>query len=742
MKISFKRLALAVAGAGLLTLYGCGGGDSGIVTTDVPVIVVDGAIENATVCLDKNANGACDSNEPSGKTDATGKVTLKVDPADVGKYAILAEVGTDAKDFDTGAVLVAYTLKAPADRTAVVSPLTTLVQTVIEGAGLSSAAAESQLKTQTGINISLFEDFTKGSSADSKTAGTVARLVVITTQQQTTALVGTVGTTALDGSKITKQNLDRAIQKRLLENLASLKAAASDPAVLAATTPAAKEAALLTQAKTLVTNSDLTADAVATVVAVNNQTVATGSDTATALEQAKTFLAVFESSFATAIPGTGATRNAFSDGCYLGDGYTKPVSIALFDADRVMAVAQNKFRIGSTRTNVQVLADRKSTNAVDGSSRRELDIKYQVNYTDGTVDPDARGTLISGSSAGSVMAPGLTCTTPQTGSNWRFYGNRSVVDASIRAANERDENHSLTTGALQLSNPVTYSKFIHFRVADPSNFAKYVVITGPGLAPSGAKMVSVRLLRSDPQLVGKRGNFVDWKDEDGFRFCQNSTNIASTTNTAANTADCRAFGGNNTVLGITNASATVVDTSFDALGFMAGGTYQIAVYNDDGWQGANGHAAQTPIATYTRTLLSLPYSAETLAGTGVNSDLFPRITSTSLTNAQIATAFTNKAAFTMDFSFTALGVMPDSSKFGWGDVVTYEQGRTASSTNSNFWPASRQYFLAFPAAGATSVTNYLSPAPTSVLVTPTFTEIGIELSNRNGRRVWSYVTFF
>ena len=386
-----------------------------------------------------------------------------------------------------------------------------------------------------------------------------------------------------------------------------------------------------------------------------------------------------------------------------------------------------------------VLADRKSTNAVDGSSRRELDIKYQVNYTDGTVDPDARATLISGSSAGSVMAPGQTCSTPQSGSNWRFYGNRAVVDASIRAANERDEFHSLATGALRVSNPVQYSKFVQFRIADPGNFAKYVVVTGSGLPPSGVKMVSVRLLRADPLLAGKRGNYLDWKDDDSFRFCQGSSNSNSFTSTAANVADCVAFGGSSSTLGVQNSSASAVDTSFDALGFVAGGAYQLAVYNDNGWQTVNGQATQTPIATYTRTLLSLPYSAVTMAGTGVDNDLFARITSTSLTNAQIATAFRTKASFTMDFSFTALGDMADSSKFGWGDVVTFESGNASASPS--FWPQSRQYFLAFPAAGATSVTNYLSPAPTSVLVTPTFGEIGIELSNRNGRRVWSYVVF-
>ncbi|MBC7706024.1 MAG: hypothetical protein H7274_19015 [Rhodoferax sp.] len=277
MKITLKRCALAVAGAGLLTLYGCGGGggDGGDVastTTDVPITVIDGAIQNANVCLDKNNNGACDPGEASGKTDATGKVTLKVDNADLGKYVILAEVGLDAKDADTGAVPVAYTLKTPIDKSAVVSPLTTLVQTMLEATGQSSADAEALVRAQTGIHVSLFDDFTKDSSADGKTAGTVARLVVITTQQQITALASTVGTAAMDGSKITKQNLDRAIAKRMLQNMPALLTALTNPVVvaaIAANDPVAKEAALLTQAKAL--DSGLTLASIATVVAIDNQ---------------------------------------------------------------------------------------------------------------------------------------------------------------------------------------------------------------------------------------------------------------------------------------------------------------------------------------------------------------------------------------------------------------------------------------------------------------------------------------
>jgi hypothetical protein len=90
------------------------------------IAVLDGAIQGATVCLDKNQNGSCDSDEPRGKTDASGKVTLQVLQADSGNFPVLAEIGTDAVDADFGATQTAFTMAAPADRTALISPFTTL----------------------------------------------------------------------------------------------------------------------------------------------------------------------------------------------------------------------------------------------------------------------------------------------------------------------------------------------------------------------------------------------------------------------------------------------------------------------------------------------------------------------------------------------------------------------------------------------------------------------------------------
>ena len=297
MKTVFQPNALTLAGACLLSLYGCGGGGGSglsdvpatpspapvvLTTTDVLVSVIDGPIQNATVCMDKNNNGVCDAGEPTGKTDATGKVTLKVDLADAGKFPILAVVGADAIDAETGAVPTAYTLKAPADKPSVVTPLTTLVQSVVDSTGLTSDVAESQVRAQTGINVSLFEDFSKSTSTDSQAAAVIARMLVVTTQQQAGAIAPALGTLAIDGATIKQADLDKAIQNKLLETLPSLLVSLADPAVLAAATAKEREAALLTAAKRMVadTTTGLTVDGMATLVAIGNQRSAAIQETA------------------------------------------------------------------------------------------------------------------------------------------------------------------------------------------------------------------------------------------------------------------------------------------------------------------------------------------------------------------------------------------------------------------------------------------------------------------------------
>ena len=278
MKIQRRRLvatiALTIAGASAL-LTGCGGGGGTPVATSTPLsaTVIDGAIMNAVVCLDKNANGACDAGEPQGTTDAAGKVTFDVANDDFGKFPILAIVGTDAVDADTGPVSTAFVLTAPADKPFVVSPLTSLVQQVIASTGVSSDDAARSVSSLTGVTASLFEDYTKAiPPSDGTNPATLARMLVVTIQQQSKAIESEIGKLAADGTTISRADIDRASRKKMLERIPALLSAISDPAVRNAATPAAKEAALLVAAMTLASDdSALKPAGISTEVAINNQ---------------------------------------------------------------------------------------------------------------------------------------------------------------------------------------------------------------------------------------------------------------------------------------------------------------------------------------------------------------------------------------------------------------------------------------------------------------------------------------
>ncbi|MEJ6005940.1 hypothetical protein WG899_10310 [Paucibacter sp. AS339] len=265
------------AGLSLLAaaaLVACGGGSSSdptpvtptpIKTTDVTVGVVDGPIQNALVCLDANDNGLCESTELQGKTDADGKVTLKVPDSDVGKHGLVAVIGTDAVDKDNGPVTTAFVMKTPADSSAVISPLTTLVQTHIESTGASTKDAEKAVQQQLNLNVPLLEDFSKKTDADNKLAADVARLVVVAKQNQVNS---TNDAKASDGSALGKNEIDVEINKRLLALLPELIAAANDPTVLNAANKDDKAKAILDKAKEISDQSGLSKENVGSVVAI------------------------------------------------------------------------------------------------------------------------------------------------------------------------------------------------------------------------------------------------------------------------------------------------------------------------------------------------------------------------------------------------------------------------------------------------------------------------------------------
>ncbi|MGS0758200.1 hypothetical protein ACVBEH_28000, partial [Roseateles sp. GG27B] len=103
-----------------------------------------------------------------------------------------------------------------------------LVLAQAEASGSSSADAAKLLAEKLGLSTSLFADFSKASDDANKLAGTVARLVVVSLQQQ---LLATADARDKDGKALSATDRAQAIHQALLSNLATVASAATAPAV-------------------------------------------------------------------------------------------------------------------------------------------------------------------------------------------------------------------------------------------------------------------------------------------------------------------------------------------------------------------------------------------------------------------------------------------------------------------------------------------------------------------------------
>jgi hypothetical protein len=180
MKTQHAPLTCAISSAVLLMMSACGGGsdspaDAGAApapanpnVTLTGAVMIDGAIRNAVVCMDLNANGACDAGEPiSAKTGADGAYSLsydttKVTAAQVAASSLIARMvpGTamdanttvDAAEPGVGNTAKPYVLRQVPGKAGQINPLTTLV-----AAGIASGLTEADARPNAAAQLAITE---------------------------------------------------------------------------------------------------------------------------------------------------------------------------------------------------------------------------------------------------------------------------------------------------------------------------------------------------------------------------------------------------------------------------------------------------------------------------------------------------------------------------------------------------------------------------------------------------------
>lgn len=158
--------------------------------------MVNLAVRNAVVCMDLNANDACDAGEPvSAKTGANGAYSLTYDPAvvtaaQVAAASLVAPMvpGTvanpnttiDADDPASSVTTRAYVLKQVPGKSGQINPLTTLVSAGIK-AGLTETVARANTATQLAIAPAKIDNYQDDPAFAANTLVDNARLMALVT---------------------------------------------------------------------------------------------------------------------------------------------------------------------------------------------------------------------------------------------------------------------------------------------------------------------------------------------------------------------------------------------------------------------------------------------------------------------------------------------------------------------------------------------------------------------------------
>ncbi len=423
----------------------------------------------------------------------------------------------------------------------------------------------------------------------------------------------------------------------------------------------------------------------------------------------------------------GAKALSFSDACYLDDGQDKPFVLNRW-ADAADTIREaNKYRVGATRSNLNVLSTTFTTNA-DGTKTRTATVKYDVNYADGTVSKQGENKLIFGNSASLCATNQLTG--GENKQSWRFAGNGRQVETNANPVNVLFKKVVLADGGRVTTNGVAVGDYrqnrLEFGIYDyRSKGYTYAIVTGQGLPTSGIKLLMAYTLRTASELQGKAGAYTNTGAMDGARICSYKPTATSTL-WDANLADCQQYGGGSNFWSFNDAGLAAL---------TVGTPYTFNLYKGDGWKTVNGHANVTPEFTYVDNLPAVPYNATQFDTSGFAD--FGGGSGSTL--ADVATMFRGIGG-----TATVSPINVDASKLPAGahtmarrSVWAYSNGRVNST---DVYASLRQINRVYPNNTDATLTAPV-PGKHAAMSAVSYAEIGFSTIDRNGRSI-STIYFF
>lgn len=180
----------------VLALAACGGSDDSPTPAPPPPspppetkllsgkVARAGMLQNAVVCLDLNANSACDTGEPaSAKTGADGAYSVdvtQVPAADLAGARLIALVDSTAIDSANAGPATdnAYVMTRPAGTGGAINPLTTLAQKGISS-GMSEADARKNVAIQLALDAAKIDNYQDDPAPDAANIQDGARLMAV-----------------------------------------------------------------------------------------------------------------------------------------------------------------------------------------------------------------------------------------------------------------------------------------------------------------------------------------------------------------------------------------------------------------------------------------------------------------------------------------------------------------------------------------------------------------------------------